>query len=81
MVVLLKHKKQVAGTHIISNVIRKFSHKEKLCSVFLLLIDKNTQIKTYCAVLFFNLADFLQKKCNGMLLLNFKKVIYQRPEL
>lgn len=81
MITVVKLEKDIAGTDILSIVILKFSHKQELCPVFLVLIDGNLQLNLHYSVLSLGLAICLRIKCNWKLLLNIKEVKKQSPEL
>lgn len=59
---------------ILSVVVREIYHWQEFYLVVLLLIDKNTQISFYCAILPIGLAGCLQIKSSRKLLLNIKEI-------
>lgn len=70
----VEFKKYKANTCIFGIVVYKFCHRQKLCPIILLLINKYLEINLYCAILPFNLAIYLNIKCNRELLLDIEEI-------
>lgn len=75
MVDAVELKRHMAGTCFFSVFVHKFSHEQKLCTVILVPIDKNTMINLHHTVLCLGSVVYLRMEYSRKRLLNTKKVI------
>lgn len=75
MIAIVKFKKRITNTCIFCINIYKFRHRQKLCPVILLLIDKKPWTGFHSAILLLSPAIYLRIKGYRQLLLDTKKVI------
>ena len=52
----IQHEGSIAGAGICRIIIGKFSYRQKLCPVILLVFNKDLQVGLHCTILRFNLA-------------------------
>ena len=81
IITVIKLKKYITNNCIFCIIIYKFSYGQKLYLVILFLIKKHPKINFYYTVLLFSLAIHLKIESNKKLLLNAKKITFQKPEL
>lgn len=70
MKIIAQFKTHVAGTGIFRIFVGKFSYRQKPGLIFLLAVNKNSEISVYDAVLVLNLAIDLRIKSNKKFLFN-----------
>lgn len=74
MIAVIELKKCIAGTCILGIIAYEFHRGQEFYLMNLFLIDKNTKISLYCAILSLCLVIYLSIKYNEKLLLNVKKI-------
>ena len=60
MISAIKLKKHIIDASIFGVIIGKLSHREELCLIILIEVDKGSNIDFYCAILLFSLAIYLR---------------------
>lgn len=75
IIAVVKHKRYMVNTYILSIIICKFCFGQELCPIVMFLIEKNMQINFYFIILSLGPAVCLWIKCSGELLLNAEELI------
>ena len=64
----------MSSASILGVIVGKIRHRKKSYPIFLLKIDKNSEINFYYTILSLSLEVYLQVKCGGELLVNAQKI-------
>lgn len=77
---MVKFKQYVIYNYIFGIIVFEFSYKQKYCLLILFLIDKSLEIKFYYAILFFDLAIYLEMKSYRKPLFYAQKIVQKQPK-